>query len=268
MTRRMTVVLDDDPTGTQSARDVPVLLDPEADPTMRRRRRGVRAHQHPGDGGGRGRGSAAAPSRPDRRHRGAGGVRAARRFDAARPRLRRVGRVHAATCCCSSPAFPAGGRTTVDGVHYVSVDGRRRVAADTEFAADPVFGYRARTLPGWVREVGGRDAYPVGLAALRAAWAGHGGAGPARGAGFYTVVVPDAETDDDLAVISAGLDRARAAGRTVTLRCAAPLAAMRAGRHTARPVSPPYGVATAVPLSSAARTPTRAAGNSPRSPAT
>ena len=40
-----------------------------------------------------------------------------------------------------SPAFPAGGRVTVGGVHYVEVDGQRVPAHETEYAADPVFGF-------------------------------------------------------------------------------------------------------------------------------
>lgn len=239
MTRRITVVLDDDPTGTQSARDVPVLLDPEAELTQVPGAddavyvlTNTRAMEED---------EAVVLLRRVRARIDATGVRAEyvlRGDSTLRGHVFAESDVFAGDVLLFVPAFPAGGRTTVDGVHYVTVDGRRRVAADTEFAADPVFGYRARTLPGWVREIGGRDAYPVGLAALRA----DGPDAVARAlcaAPAGTVVVPDAETDNDLAVISAGLDRARAAGRRVTLRCAAPLAAMRAGRHTVRSVSPP-----------------------------
>jgi uncharacterized protein YgbK (DUF1537 family) len=41
--------------------------------------------------------------------------------------------------------------------------------------------------------------------------------------------VPDAETDDDIAVIAGGFRQATAGGRSVVLRCAAPLAAALAG---------------------------------------
>jgi hypothetical protein len=43
------------------------------------------------------------------------------------------------------------------------------------------------------------------------------------------VVVPDAETDADIAAIAAGLVRAEAAGARVVVRCAASLAAVRGG---------------------------------------
>ena len=54
------------------------------------------------------------------------------------------------------PAFPAGGRTTVDGVHYVEVDGERIPAAESEFAGDPVFGFRSSGLVDYVSEKGAR----------------------------------------------------------------------------------------------------------------
>ncbi|MFT4037224.1 MAG: four-carbon acid sugar kinase family protein [Thermomicrobiales bacterium] len=50
------------------------------------------------------------------------------------------------------PAFFEGGRVTVDDTHFL-VDGDRVVpVAETEFAQDATFGYRARTLPAWVEE--------------------------------------------------------------------------------------------------------------------
>jgi uncharacterized protein YgbK (DUF1537 family) len=50
------------------------------------------------------------------------------------------------------PAFFEGGRVTAGDIHFVR-DGDQVVpAAETEFARDATFGYRARTLPGWVEE--------------------------------------------------------------------------------------------------------------------
>ncbi|MBB5135273.1 uncharacterized protein YgbK (DUF1537 family) [Thermocatellispora tengchongensis] len=214
------VVLDDDPTGTQAAAGVTVLLDPLAPPP-------------PGDGPYYVLTNTRAMAEPEAvallgeiraRH---GEAEYVLRGDST---LR--GHVFAESDAFGAregvllfaPAFPAGGRTTVGGVHYVDVDGRRLVAADTEFAADPVFGYTARTMVEWVREVGGREAVSVPLARLGALADVLGEAAPA------TVVVPDAESDDDLRTISAGLDLARRGGARVVLRCAAPLAAIRADR--------------------------------------
>ncbi len=57
------------------------------------------------------------------------------------------------------PAFIEAGRITRDGVHYVVQDGREMPAHETEFAHDSVFGYRHSYLPDYVEEkTGGRIA--------------------------------------------------------------------------------------------------------------
>lgn len=127
------------------------------------------------------------------------------------------------------PAYPAAGRVTIDGAHYLDgPDGRSNVA-DTEFARDPVFGFTARTMAGWCREAGLRGpVILVGLAELRSS-------GPAAvrdaliSAPAGAVVVPDAASDCDITTIARGFSAARAAGRSVVVRCAAPLAASIAG---------------------------------------
>ncbi len=50
------------------------------------------------------------------------------------------------------PAFFEGGRITAGDVHFVREKDRIVPAAETEFARDATFGYRARTLPAWVEE--------------------------------------------------------------------------------------------------------------------
>jgi uncharacterized protein YgbK (DUF1537 family) len=50
------------------------------------------------------------------------------------------------------PAFIEGGRLTIDGIHYLRQDGVNIPVADTPFAKDPVFGYRHSDLTGWVLE--------------------------------------------------------------------------------------------------------------------
>jgi uncharacterized protein YgbK (DUF1537 family) len=132
------------------------------------------------------------------------------------------------------PAFPAAGRVTIDGVHYLRVNGDRVNMADTEFASDPVFGYRGRTLAERVRELDpGRPTQSLPLRDIRR----DGPLAVERAlldipAG--TVLLPDAESDGDLTSIAAGFRAARAAGRHVVLRCGAPLAALvtdRPGRN-------------------------------------
>jgi uncharacterized protein YgbK (DUF1537 family) len=50
------------------------------------------------------------------------------------------------------PAFFEGGRVTRDSVHYLMVDGKPVPVAETEFARDSVFGYRHSFLPDYVEE--------------------------------------------------------------------------------------------------------------------
>ena len=50
------------------------------------------------------------------------------------------------------PAFFEGGRVTRDSVHYLMVDGKPVPVAETEFAQDSVFGYRHSYLPDYVEE--------------------------------------------------------------------------------------------------------------------
>lgn len=120
------------------------------------------------------------------------------------------------------PAYPDAGRVTLDGVHYLATaDGLVNVAS-TEFARDPVFGFTARTMTGWVHELGGPR--PVTLV---------GRGGSTRDALLSTpdggVVIPDVAENADLTPIVEGLAAARAAGRHVVVRCAGPLAALIAG---------------------------------------
>ncbi|MBU1665748.1 MAG: four-carbon acid sugar kinase family protein [Gammaproteobacteria bacterium] len=51
-----------------------------------------------------------------------------------------------------TPAFFEGGRFTRDSIHYLVVNGTPTPVADTEFARDSVFGYRHSYLPDYVEE--------------------------------------------------------------------------------------------------------------------
>ena len=50
------------------------------------------------------------------------------------------------------PAFFEGGRVTRDSVHYLMIDGKAVPVHETEFARDSVFGYRHSYLPDYVEE--------------------------------------------------------------------------------------------------------------------
>lgn len=128
-----------------------------------------------------------------------------------------------------NPAFPAGGRTTVDGVHLVRIGDRVVPAHETEYADDPVFPFSSGVLADYVAEKSGRPSVNAGLELVRSG----GFAAVLREVPGGTVVLPDAETDADIDLLAEGITRARADGRSVVVRSAAPLAAALADVRSA-----------------------------------
>jgi len=132
------------------------------------------------------------------------------------------------------PAFPEAGRMTIDGVHYVTVDGQRIPADSSEYARDPDFAYATSDVAEWVAKLGGaRPTIKIPLRALRSD-------GPSvvgrilLEAPAGTVVFPDVETDDDMAVVVLGLLAAEGQGRRVVARGSPSFAAMRCGLTSRR----------------------------------
>lgn len=119
-----------------------------------------------------------------------------------------------------APAFPAGGRTTCEGVHTVVVDGVPLNAADTEFAKDPVFPFQERTLPKYVAARSSRPAVTTTARAFAAA---------AAAAPGNAVLIPDIVDASDVLRVAEGVSALVAEGCPPLVRCAAPLAAMIAG---------------------------------------
>lgn len=119
------------------------------------------------------------------------------------------------------PAFPDGGRVTVGGIHYVTIGGERIPAARSEYAGDPVFPFRSSSLADYVREKSELLPIPVPLETVRAG----GLAGVLASAPAGSAVVPDAETNADIELIAEAFLAATAAGARVVVRSAAPLAA-------------------------------------------
>ncbi|MEV6647733.1 four-carbon acid sugar kinase family protein [Amycolatopsis sp. NPDC051371] len=123
------------------------------------------------------------------------------------------------------PAFPEGGRTTNGGVHYVRVGERNLPAHETEYADDPVFGFSTGVLADYVAEKSGRLGIPVALEQVRAGEL----ARVLAEAPAAAVVVPDAVDAEDISAIARAVDAATAGGRRIVVRSAAPLAAEIAG---------------------------------------
>lgn len=132
-----------------------------------------------------------------------------------------------------TPWFLDGGRITQGGVHYARVADQLVPVADTEFARDASFGYTHSYLPEWVEEktAGAIRADQVGVVTLAEIRGGGPGAvaswlrdRPAGGC-----VVFDAVEERDVEVVVAGLLQAEAAGRRYLYRSAASLVRVRAG---------------------------------------
>ncbi len=227
-----TIVLDDDPTGTQSATGVRVLLTSNADLLAASLRDADAVYVQTNS---RALDEHAAVALADAIRRD--GTEAGRRLgEQVRFVLRGDstlrGHVFAETERFLSPdavmlfvpAFPDGGRTTIDGLHRVRVDGVDIPAHESEYAEDPVFPFGTGFLVDYVAEKSTRVGVGVPLDVVRAG----GMATVLREVGPRSVVVPDAVTDDDIRLIAAAVD-AVATEREVVVRSASPLAAAIAG---------------------------------------
>ena len=127
------------------------------------------------------------------------------------------------------PAFLEAGRITRDSVHYVVQNGRETPAHETEFAQDPVFGYRHSYLPDYVEEKtgGGITADRVHRFALADIRAGSLSRLNAMEGNACAVV--DAEKQSDLDRFARDLLASAASGKRFLLRSAASVLTSLAG---------------------------------------
>ena len=156
----------------------------------------------------------------------------------------------ASTVLLLVPALPAAGRTTRGGVHCIDRGGRHVPLHETEYARDGAFRYSNSRLLDWAQERSGglfpaEHGTEVPLGRLRAV-------GPgavvealviAATAGTPAVCAPDVESVDDLKLIAAGLRDAEAAGVPVTVRCAPAFAGVLSGCLATEAARPPDGSA-------------------------
>lgn len=131
------------------------------------------------------------------------------------------------------PFFLEGGRFTIDDVHYVAEGDTLMPAAETPFAQDAAFGYRSSNLRQWVAEKSGgriaaKNVESITLADLRQG-------GPAMVAHKLAtltdnrVCIINAVTMRDVQVFVLGLLAAEAQGKTFLYRTAASFVQVRAG---------------------------------------
>ena len=156
----ITVVLDDDPTGTQAVADVPVVLDWTsagawdgvlADDRAVHVLTNSRAHDAPEAAQLVGSAAAAARERfPDARFvlRGDSTLRAHLWEEYNALRCTVAPDDHAVPLLLV-PALPAAGRVTIGGIHLLERDGERVPLDRTEYARDAGFAYSSAVLSHW-----------------------------------------------------------------------------------------------------------------------
>lgn len=139
------------------------------------------------------------------------------------------------------PAFGDAGRITVDSVHYAGSDRHGYVpVGQTEFAKDATFGYRSSNLRDWVQEkTAGRthrdDVAAIPLDVLRA--------GPEAVAEVLTGLrsnqpaVVDIVEETDLRVLALGVLRARQAGKRFLYRVGPPFVRAFIGQDILDPLT-------------------------------
>jgi len=131
------------------------------------------------------------------------------------------------------PAFFDGGRFTIDDVHYVAEGANLTPAGETEFAQDASFGYRASNLREWVAEktagrvsageVASISIHDLRIGGVRAV------ASKLLALASGSVVVVNAAARGDLAVLTQALSETEQAGRRYLFRTAADFVAAYAG---------------------------------------
>lgn len=131
------------------------------------------------------------------------------------------------------PCFPEGGRFTVEDIHYVAEGEWLTPAGQTEFARDQSFGYRASNLREWVTEKTGGKITAQQISVISLEDLRHGGPDEItrialnlpRGA----VCIANAVSYRDLEVLVLGLLAAEARGKRFLYRTAASFVRVRAG---------------------------------------
>jgi uncharacterized protein YgbK (DUF1537 family) len=144
------------------------------------------------------------------------------------------------------PAFPDAGRITVDSVHYWVVDGEATPVGETPFAQDATFGFTSSDLRAWVEEKTGGTIPATEVAALTAPIIRSGADAVAdflraraldRGTGEGTVVAVDVVDETDMRVVALALHRLEREGVQALLRVGPPYVRAHIGQDIAAPVT-------------------------------
>lgn len=138
------------------------------------------------------------------------------------------------------PAFPDAGRITLRGVHGM-LDGEDFTPiGDTEFAKDSTFGFTSSRLADWVEEksrgrIPASDVVELTLDVLRES--ADAVAAVLRSAGEGAPIVVDAVVEEDLVQLALGLEIVEAEGRVFVYRVGPPFLRARIGQRRRPPVA-------------------------------
>lgn len=137
------------------------------------------------------------------------------------------------------PAFPDAGRVTIGGVHYLrGGDGVLTPVAATEFARDATFGFTSSDLGDYVAEKTGRSADAVIRLDLSIVRSGKQGIADVLDTAVDAVpIVVDAVTEDDLRALSLGLEEAERRGKKLLYRVGPPFVRARIGQSERPPLT-------------------------------
>jgi uncharacterized protein YgbK (DUF1537 family) len=131
------------------------------------------------------------------------------------------------------PFFLEGGRYTIGDVHYVATGEWLIGAGETQFARDAAFGYRASNLREWVEEKTGARVHAADVASVSLKDIRLGGPDRVRACLMAlhsgAVCVINCASTRDLEVFTLGLLRAEAAGKRFLYRTAASIVPVRCG---------------------------------------
>ncbi len=137
------------------------------------------------------------------------------------------------------PAFGEAGRITVDSIHYAGADGAYTPVGATEFARDATFGYESSDLRDWVQEkTAGRvpadTVARIDLATLRFDPAGT--LEVLRGLKDARPVVVDIVEENDLRLLAVAIHDAQRAGSRLLYRVGPPFVRAVIGQETHPPL--------------------------------
>ncbi|WP_010203978.1 four-carbon acid sugar kinase family protein [Salinibacterium sp. PAMC 21357] len=138
-------------------------------------------------------------------------------------------------------AFPEAGRLTIDGVHYMrSLSDELTPVADTEFARDATFGFSHSRIADYVDEksagrVPATSVIEINLAVVRAGSLAIADALEAATEGAHVAV--DAVTENDLRMLALGLAESERRGKNFVYRAGPPFVRARIGQAVRAPLT-------------------------------